>query len=622
MPTKMSRGKQQILFNYLPGKTFDFERNGVIARVDQIRGTPRFDLNAGLMLSAIKEYASAWAETNRPTLRDEILARTDQFILLDPREVSATMFPSVFWCQNSSCGRVLTRPDGDVPAANCPTCKVGRLVQLRFVRVHRCGSLQPLHPPYRCKRCQNNNMALDTRGSERISNFRWLCLKCRETSPVFGWPCRECDWTTPIPGVDRPRNANIEVHRAGRTFFRHHVVLLNQPSQELTSFLATDNWEHLAGAAFLEFPELAGRSLTDLRVERDQTGPSSPAYDEATLMSQGYSSEQVQQFLAMQAQLAVSHQERETANSPTRIAEALVERTGVPDSVWQRSGQEMLEAVLPLQSSTTQQLLTTHGNGYQGHNAAAAASRSMGFEHITLVVDFPVTTATFGFSRVDDHPNRCRLNPFPPDRDHEGRFPIFVDLVQADAIIVRLDPAKVWRWLAHNGQNPSLPTSASDQDLATRAYFIDLLDGVPLRETLHANRFKERMVFGLLHTLSHLAVRQATLLCGLDSTSLSEYILPKALTFALYCNHRFGATIGALASLYEQSLNERLRSIREANRCVYDPVCGDRGGNCHACTHLSETSCRFFNLNLSRSLLYGGVDPELGAIRTGYFDIV
>jgi hypothetical protein len=37
--------------------------------------------------------------------------------------------------------------------------------------------------------------------------------------------------------------------------------------------------------------------------------------------------------------------------------------------------------------------------------------------------------------------------------------------------------------------------------------------------------------------------------------------------------------------------------------------------------HLAETSCRFFNLNLTRSLLFGGTDIELGEIRVGYFDV-
>ena len=28
---KMTRGKQQILFNYLPGKTFDFDKSNILA---------------------------------------------------------------------------------------------------------------------------------------------------------------------------------------------------------------------------------------------------------------------------------------------------------------------------------------------------------------------------------------------------------------------------------------------------------------------------------------------------------------------------------------------------------------------------------------------------------------
>ena len=93
-----------------------------------------------------------------------------------------------------------------------------------------------------------------------------------------------------------------------------------------------------------------------------------------------------------------------------------------------------------------------------------------------------------------------------------------------------------------------------------------------------------------------------------------------ALTFALYSNHRFGATIGALTALFEQSVEEWLNAVRDNQQCVYDPVCYERESSCHACTHLPETSCRYFNLNLSRSLLFGGPDPQLGQIHFGYFD--
>lgn len=91
--------------------------------------------------------------------------------------------------------------------------------------------------------------------------------------------------------------------------------------------------------------------------------------------------------------------------------------------------------------------------------------------------------------------------------------------------------------------------------------------------------------------------------------------------FAIYSNHRFGATIGALSSLFEQSLPDWLGEVlSDTRRCIYDPVCQSQGGNCHVCTHLAETSCRFFNLNLGRPFLFGGDDVEIGQIDYGYWD--
>jgi hypothetical protein len=178
---------------------------------------------------------------------------------------------------------------------------------------------------------------------------------------------------------------------------------------------------------------------------------------------------------------------------------------------------------------------------------------------------------------------------------------------------------RVLRWLAANGVQPTIP-AGTNRALAERAHFIRLFDSTTLFHTLTVADAERRLVFGLLHSLSHSCVKQASLLCGLEKTSLSEYLLPKALTIALYCNHRFGATIGALTALFEQTLSQWLEGIRTARTCVYDPQCADHGSNCHACTHLAETSCRFFNVNLSRSFLFGGHDTQLGAIDHGYLD--
>lgn len=610
MGRRMTRGKQQLLLNYLPGRTFDFQKIGTIARVSKVRGIPRVDLNLGLILRSVADQASAWPEEHRPGFRD-LERSAERFVLIEPKGAEAEMFPLVFWCQYAACGAIVQGRSVIPNSAVCTRCKRGKLVQLRFVKVHRCGALEALEAP-RCSACASL-MCLDTRQSERISSFQWVCRVCAKTVAVFAGRCRSCNW----PGEDAQlKNMSVEVHRAGRTFYPHSTVLLNQPGRELGAFLAVPQWPSIAASVFLGIEAVRGKRLLDFGHETapSSTGPTMSPEERERLRSR-FGEQMVAQFELMQAQLESSRAETRQSNSAADIERTLARLTGVPTDVWNRAGQEMLEAVMPLQSGRVRQL-----SGASDRLAAASAAQ-LGIESITTVGDFPITTATFGFSRADYQPGACRLNAFPADADHGGKFPIFVDVVQADAILMRLDHRVVLQWMRANGLQPTLP-SGEDPSLVERAYFVRLLDGVALRHTLGADQAEARCVFGLLHSLSHLSVRRASLLSGLDATSLSEYVLPRALTWAIYCNHRFGATIGALTALFEQSLSQWLNDIRASRRCVYDPVCSGAGGCCHACSHVAETSCRFFNLNLSRSFLFGGHDVVLGEIHVGFVDFV
>ncbi|WP_150109576.1 hypothetical protein [Syntrophobacter fumaroxidans] len=558
MARTMTRGKQQVLFNYLPNRTFDFERVAAIARVVEIRGDPRTDLNASVILRRIAEEASAWQEDFRPVLRDDVFRQADRFVLLDPRSIQSELFPKVFWCQDRRCGRIFDFSNRDSLPQQCPSCRQGRLVQLRFVKIHRCGALQPLLPP-QCRQCRTaNHMALDTRGSERISNFRWVCRRCNSAQTPYGGYCAECQWPD-----QNLRGMDIEVHRAGRTFYAHTTVLLNIPHRRFDSFFALPEWQAIASAKLLEMEEVAGHNLTEYgtRAQASQgtqsAGLSGADLDE--LMRRQASGELTpEQFVHEMQSLREVRQQEQQASSPSGIVRSLCERTGVPWSIWNRAGQEMLEAIMPMETGRPTEL------DMQNPTEPSTIARQMGFSRLALVSDYPIITATYGFSRAEYSPNQCRLNPFPAHKDHGGKSPIFVDQVQADALLLSLSPERVIIWLEMNGYHPVIPPG-TDQHLARKAYFVQLLSEAPVRETLRADRPEARMVFGLLHTLSHLSVRQAALLSGLDRTSLSEYVLPRALTFALYCNHRFGATIGALTALFEQSLTEWLHAVRETS---------------------------------------------------------
>ena len=609
MRKKMDRSKRAILFNNLPGQTYDFDRTGVISRTRKIRARQNTELNLQLVVSAIERAVSPWIPEHRPLFPTPLSQRAHSFVLLEPLSVEAEIFPLVFWCQNRKCGRVFDYSSREtMPPPNCPHCKTGKLAQIRFVRTHRCGALLPIQPPY-CKNCRtNNHMALDTRGSERISSFQWVCRKCNQTFSVFGGKCPQCAWSTPVIGVNRPEMMSVDVHRAGSTFYPHYVTLLNQPGRKLSTFLELDYWQEITAATYLEFPEVEGKELLEFARFVSPEKKKEKAFDLAELRAKGFSDEQLDILRVMQSE------QTDKADDPEKIAQALVHRTGLSSDVWKRAGQEMLEAVLPLQSGGVASLFETNSD-----EKAQNSARRMGFDKVDLISDFPITTATYGYSRSDYRPSRCYINPFPPDQDHNGKFPIFVDMIQADAVMMRLDSDRVIRWLERNGQSVRLPSGSGENSLLVNAFFVQLFDDIELRETITDNTIA-RMVFGLLHSLSHLCVRRAALLCGLDRNSLNEYLLPKSLSFAVFSNHRFGATIGALTSLYEQSLAEWFNQVLDSRKCVYDPVCADNEGSCHACLHLAEISCQVFNLNLGRAFLFGGEDPHLGRIHVGYLD--
>lgn len=619
MTRTMSRGKGQVLTNYLPGKTFDFEKVSTIARVTDIHGVQEDEnLNLRAILPKIAESARAWHPDYRTVLRDDILVDPSRFVLIDPRSVQAEMFPMVFWCQNPNCNRVFDYGHSEsLPKKpTCRACKTGKLTQLRFVQIHQCGEIEPLTPP-RCSRCHHNNkMALDTRGSERISNFRWVCRGCGDRKGVFGWYCQHCSW--PDGGGEAKRMKPV-VHRTGSSFYAHATTLLNIPDKRLATFFEeVSDWQSIASAVFLELPEVAGRKLSEFVEDSVQVGPKvddglSADLDEIMAEAGSLTGEE------MAARIKASkerRQEERRLSSASGIGEALRNRTGVPVEDWKTAGQEMLEAVMPRETGNPHDLLPP-GRASE-FPIAATAARGMGLTNLSLIEDFPIVTATYGFSRVDYKPNQCWLKPFPQKQEHDGKYPIFVDQVQADAILFRLDASRVVRWLECNGQMVNLPSG--EKEYAEPAFFVKLFDDAPLRQTLKADRAAARMVFGLLHTICHLLVKNAAVLCGIERNSLAEYVLPRALTSAVYCNHRSGATIGALTALYEQSLAEWLDTVRDTYRCVYDPVCKRREGSCHACTHLAETSCSYFNLNLGRAFLFGGTDPELGEIPVGFFN--
>lgn len=148
--------------------------------------------------------------------------------------------------------------------------------------------------------------------------------------------------------------------------------------------------------------------------------------------------------------------------------------------------------------------------------------------------------------------------------------------------------------------------------------------------------------YWLLHTLSHLLIREMAMSCGYGAASLTERIYGwteapqrEAAAGLLICTAASDSegTLGGLVALSEPTRLHGLvvSALRRAARCSSDPVCAMRtpsdpedflhGAACHCCTFASETSCEKANRFLDRRFLLN-LPTGTGMTVPGFFGSV
>lgn len=138
--------------------------------------------------------------------------------------------------------------------------------------------------------------------------------------------------------------------------------------------------------------------------------------------------------------------------------------------------------------------------------------------------------------------------------------------------------------------------------------------------------------FLLVHTLSHLLIRQFSLVCGYSSAALRERLYVSEATgshkgtAALLIYTATTDSEGSLGGLVRQARPENLgllvlSALEEASWCSSDPLCIESRGQgyeslnlaaCHACALLPETSCEHFNRLLDRAMVVGIPGDDIG----------
>lgn len=243
------------------------------------------------------------------------------------------------------------------------------------------------------------------------------------------------------------------------------------------------------------------------------------------------------------------------------------------------------------------------------------------FDTIILATRLREVVALKGFRRI--HPDTKEDNSYARiSKKHSNWLP-GMELL-GEGIFVSLDKEKIREWERH-------PRVISRYERISRS-----MDRSVFRNDILSPRYI------LLHTLSHLLIRQLVLECGYATAAVKERIYStftgdqdSADMSAVLIYTATNDSEGSLGGLVREGRPERFENLfrkmlENASWCSSDPICLQSVGQgvdslnlaaCHACSLLPETSCEASNCYLDRAMLIGELDsPETGffhALLTG-----
>ncbi|WP_172670422.1 hypothetical protein [Chromobacterium subtsugae] len=563
---KEKRSGSQILFGHLPEQTIDAD-GGIwkVKRWNDPKTESAIDVAA--LREEIIRAAYPWKEEKCDGgLVDDLYAqRTVRVRSLNREEgIWCEPFPRLYLCQ--ICKRL-----HDEPLGLCECGSRRRRGQLPFVGYHdACGSIKT---PY-VKKCRTHGQrAVRFPGTASAAELIFYCPECNDIiQRGFGAAC-DCDQGGTLA---------FTVHRSGTVFKPRGISMINPPRREILNTIEQAGGGERALEWILD--GMAGKRVTDSAPARNSESI------KKLLEGRGFDTATIDAMIA-----AMPPAGQGNTRSPMAIDPQL--RTDA-----ERQAKQI--ALATFESRITLSDLLAQSEGFVTRQLykddyPLALARA-GVERVELIDRFPVLTAQFGYTRGGSEPGKSRLRTY---RDKNGDYSIYGELAQTEALLIRLDPMMLHRWLVRVGQavGPATDKRGAAEAILSAMSPMDRPNEVTRRVT------------ELVHSFSHAFIKRAAVYSGIDRNGLSELILPTAFSFFVYAAARGSFVLGGLQALLESELHILLDGlVDDEHRCALDPGCEDNGAACAVCLHLGEPSCQMFNAALTRRALAGG---------DGYFDV-
>lgn len=252
--------------------------------------------------------------------------------------------------------------------------------------------------------------------------------------------------------------------------------------------------------------------------------------------------------------------------------------------------------------------------------------KTFGLSHFIAIKRLKVTTVQIAYTRQEPLENDQFLNGEQSVNNIEAKYTSewgnqseYLPAVESfgEGIFLVLDSEKIENWLSETFKNQGFKKRISQ-------LFKNTKNHERLSVQLKFENERHLVRFVLIHTLSHILIKELEFLCGYPSTSLSERLFVDQGSMNGVMIYTVAGTEGSYGGLVSQanepSFTKLLKSaLYRATDCASDPICyntedgqGVGGLNmaaCYSCTLVPENACEEFNSFLDRSLL---IDDEYG----------
>lgn len=400
----MERKKSKFLFDYLPDNTFNHaesDLSGIVTRIHEDRDesgrSKASDLPDSYMLRRISRHAVDWPNWDLLSLDPENAS------IVTPGAANFEVFPRTFACGN--CGSVNQFRPEDIRdfsskgtrTLDCERCgeRLRDHHQMQFVVVCRCGQIQEMYVPEHC----GAGMSFRNPGVSFESAY-WVCTAAGCNAKQEFRPSGKC--FNPECEYDQQARKLLP-HSASQTFYPQTERLINV-RKDLDTLVSNDQYQiQIVSDYLLERAGNTGPSEQEKlskAMELMETGEAE-GRDEALTMAEQRLTVDIQSHRDETKHLL---SDRLSGVDQIKLSEELFEYLSVVNPDYDEGDR--------ITSYTFAELASE--DGPETHLEADSVQRycelrdQLNLEEVRLIKNFPITTVSYGYSRIEPSPGGYR----------------------------------------------------------------------------------------------------------------------------------------------------------------------------------------------------------------------